>query len=136
MGLFDGLFKSSSENTTSSGIKGDLLEFLKQVDKLYMESYSLKSTRDIAHYLSPNCARKLSLVICSINARYFGDAKYRRTNWSCVSNDGDTIVIRKEVKFDNVKVAGRLSIAVADNYNEVWTVKKDKSYIVLSIAAA
>lgn len=136
MGLFSGIFGSSEKNTTNNGISKELISFLKQVDGLYMESYSLKSTRDIAKFLTPAYRHKLTSVICSINTRYFGDEKYRKTTWSLISEENDCIKIGKDVKFDNVKVAGKLSIAVASNYKEVWTVIKNSSYLVDNIQAA
>lgn len=136
MGLFAGLFGASDKNTTASGVSKDLMNFLKQVDELYMASYSLKSTRDIAKFLTPACRHKLTTVICSINTRYFGDEKYRRTTWSLLEEQSDCYKISKDVKFDNVKVAGKLSIQVASNYKEVWTIMKGNGYLVDSIQAA
>lgn len=136
MGLFGGLFGSSDKNTTTNGLPKDLTTFLKQVDGLYMASYSLKSTRDIARFLTPAYRHKLTTVICGINARYFGDEKYRRTTWSLVSEEPDRYVVNKDVKFDNVKVAGKLAIQVASDYKETWTVIKGSNYLVDSIKAA
>lgn len=136
MGLFGGLFGASEKNTKTDGLPKELTTFLKQVDSLYMASYSLKSTRDIAKFLTPAYRHKLTTVICGINTRYFGDEKYRRTTWSLVSEESDKYVVSKDVKFDNVKVAGKLSIQVASDYKEVWTIVKGGSYLVDSIKAA
>ncbi|WP_289751780.1 hypothetical protein [Bacteroides acidifaciens] len=71
-----------------------------------------------------------------MNTRYFGDAKFRNTKW-IKENEGDGIVIRKEVTFDNVHIAGSLSIAVASNYKERWTIIQDgRDYRVARIAMA
>lgn len=136
MSLFSGLFGSSEKNTTVNGISKDLITFLKQVDTLYMESYTLKSTRDVAKFLTPTCRHKLTTVVCSMTTRYFGDEKYRKTTWSLVGDYGDKMEISKDVVFDKVKVAGKLSIQVATNYREVWTIIKGSSYLVDSIQIA
>lgn len=136
MGLFSGIFGSPDKNTSASGVPKDLINFLKQVDELYMASYSLKSTRDIARFLTPACRHKLSTVICSINTRYFGDEKYRRTTWSLLEEQPNCYRISKDVKFDHVKVAGKLSIQVASDYKEVWTIAKGSGFLVDSIQAA
>lgn len=134
MGLFGKLFKSD-DNTSTSGIKGDLVAFLKQVDELYMEAYSAKSTRNIAHYMTPQYARTFSNIVTSVNVKYFGDSKYRHTNWSLVSQEDNKIKVKKEVTFDKVKVAGKLAISVATDYSEVWTIVSTSKYLVSEIKA-
>lgn len=130
MGLFD-IFKSSSTGTKAVDIDRELLNYLKEVDELYMAAYQLKSTRDVAKYLTRECAARLSSAVCSVNVRYFGEPKYRTTVWI---NEGDAnglVNIRKEVTFDNLKIAGKLAIAIASDYTERWVVKKNgKSFVV------
>lgn len=123
MGLFD-IFKSSAEGTKSIDVDRELLNYLKQVDELYMKSYSLKSTRDISKYLTRECAGRLSSSVCSVNVRYFGETKYRTTVWINENiKDKSLISIRKEVAFDNLKIAGKLAIAIASDYTERWIIK-------------
>lgn len=130
MGLFD-VFKSSSTGTKAVDIDRELLTYLKEVDELYMAAYQLKSTRDVSKYLTRECAARLSSAVCSVNVRYFGEPKYRTTVWI---NEGDvngSVNIRKEVTFDNLKIAGKLAIAIASDYTERWVVKRNgKSFVV------
>lgn len=130
MGLFD-IFKSSSTGTKSVDIDRELLNYLKQVDELYMAAYQLKSTRDISKFLTRECAARLSSTVCSVNVRYFGEPKYRTTVW-INEGDGEGIFnIRKEVTFDNLKIAGKLAIAIASDYTERWVVKKEGNRFVV-----
>ena len=132
MGLFD-VFKSTPKGVQAKNIDSHLLQFLKNVDELYMAAYQLKSTKDISKYLSRECAARLSSSVCSVNVRYFGEPKYRNTVWI---NEGDTngiISIRKEVTFDNIKIAGKLAIAIASDYTERWLVNSNDKLVVEKI---
>lgn len=134
MSIFGGFFKPVK--STAVGIPSNLAEFLNNVDSLYMEAYQLKSTKNVARFLTREAAGRLQAAVCSMNTRYFGDAKFRNTKWT-KENEGDGIVILKEVTFDNVHIAGSLSIAVASNYKERWTIIQDgRDYRVARIAMA
>lgn len=134
MGLFGGFFKPVKSQAV--GVPSGLVDFLNEVDSLYMEAYQLKSTKNVAKFLTREAAGRLQAAVCSMNTRYFGDAKFRNTKW-VKEGDGDSIVILKEVTFDNVHIAGSLSIAVASNYKERWTiVKEGRDYRVARIAMA
>ena len=134
MGLFGGFFKPVKPQAI--GVPSGLVDFLNEVDTLYMEAYQLKSTKNVAKFLTRDAAGRLQAAVCSMNTRYFGDAKFRKTKW-VKEVDDDNIVILKEVTFDNVHIAGSLSIAVASNYKERWTVVKEgMSYRVAKIAMA
>lgn len=134
MSIFGGFFKPVK--STAVGIPSNLAEFLNNVDSLYMEAYQLKSTKNVARFLTREAAGRLQAAVCSMNTRYFGDAKFRNTKW-IKENEGDGIVILKEVTFDNVHIAGSLSIAVASNYKERWTIIQDgRDYRVARIAMA
>lgn len=130
MGLFD-VFKSSSTGTKAVDIDRELLTYLKEVDELYMAAYQLKSTRDVSKHLTRECAARLSSAVCSVNVRYFGEPKYRTTVWINEGDANGSVNIRKEVTFDNLKIAGKLAIAIASDYTERWVVKKNgKSFVV------
>lgn len=129
MGFFD-VFKSSPKGVKAKNIDRELLEFLKKVDELYMVSYQLKSTKDISRYLSRDCAARLSSTVCSVNVRYFGESKYRNTVWINEGVADGIITIRKEVTFDNIKIAGKLAIAIASDYTERWLVSSRDRLIV------
>ena len=48
------------------------------------------------------------------------------------SQTPDICVIRKEVTFDKVRIAGSLQVAVADNYKERWIVlMEDNKFTVV-----
>lgn len=134
MGVFASFFKPVK--STAVGLPSGLSDFLNQVDSLYMEAYQLKSTKNISKYLTREAAGRLQAAVCSMNTRYFGDAKFRNTKWSKETDGGgDDIIVLKEVTFDSVHIAGSLSIAVASNYKERWTVtKQGKEYRVARIA--
>lgn len=134
MALFGGFFKPVK--STAVGVPSGLVDFLNQVDSLYMEAYQLKTTKNVAKFLTREAAGRLQAAVCSMNTRYFGDAKFRNTKWT-KEGDGEQIVILKEVTFDNVHIAGSLSIAVASNYKERWTiVQQGREYRVARIAMA
>lgn len=125
MGLFD-VFKSSDKGTKAVDVDRELLTYLKQVDELYMAAYQLKSTRDVSRYLTRDCAARLSSAVCSINVRYFGEPKYRNTVWINEGVVDGAINLRKEVTFENLRIAGKLAISIASDYTEKWIVKKDE----------
>jgi len=124
-------FLSSSTSEASDKLPGKLVSFLTTADALYMEAYALKSAKDVSKYLSRGCAQKLQSAVCSVNARYFGDEKYRHTIWNKERDmDGGSIIF-KTVTFDKVKIAGKLSINIATDYQERWYIVEDNNkYIV------
>lgn len=124
-------FLSSNTSEASDKLPGKLVQFLNTVDTLYMEAYTLKSAKDISKYLSRGCAQKLQSAVCSINARYFGDEKFRHTTWSKEREEVDRTIILKTVVFDKVKIAGKLSINIATDYEERWYILTDNSKYVV-----
>ena len=130
MGLLSSFFKTSKPEAI--GISGKLLSFLTEVDTLYMEAYALKSIRRIGNSLSRDCALRLQSSVLSTHTRYFGDDKYRHTKWTKESETSNTVCVRKEVKFDNIKIAGRLSIAVATDYVERWHISLNGNTFVVT----
>lgn len=133
MGLFGSFFKPIK--TKSVDIPDGLMEFLNEVDALYMQAYQLKSTRNVAKFLTREAACRLQSAVCSMNCRYFGDAKFRNTKWTKEKEDGN-ITILKEVTFDNVHIAGNLSISVASPYKERWVISREGNCYKVSIISS
>lgn len=111
-------FRKAEEDSVSK----DLVSFLNQVDTLYMQAYTTKSTRVLKSYISRDCAVKLSSSIFTYNTRHFGTDKFRTTVWSIVKQEGAILLVRKDVTFDKVKIGKNVKMSVADNYSEHWVV--------------
>lgn len=97
-----------------------------------MLSYVSKSIRPLEKYMSRECVVKVSRAIYSSPRRYFGAPKFRDTAWSLIECKNGCCVIRKEVKFDAIKLKGGLSCPVSNDYNEVWCM--DNNYVITDIS--
>lgn len=135
MGIFSNLFKSNdtrSNKRDNSIVDDNLFTFLVETDKLYMEAQIQRTMMKIAPRLERSLFVKLqNKVNSSLRPAYFGDEKFRKTEWSEVEKEDNAIYIQKDVKFDKVNVGGKLSISVSENYIEVWTVVKNNNTFVL-----
>lgn len=114
MGIFN-LFNNA--NKLSRGT----IEYLNKVDLEYMRAYATKTTRNLHQYFDRDCIVKVSRLVLASNSRYFGAEKFRKTTWTIESSNETEKVIRKRVEFDKVRVCSALSIDVAENYCELWT---------------
>jgi hypothetical protein len=57
-----------------------------------------------------------------VGSRYFGAAKFRDTKWLLEQETNGTLIIRKEVYFDKINIAGAMKVAVANDYVEKWVI--------------
>lgn len=117
-----------------SGLSKKLIKYLTMVDELYMRAYGIRTSRALYDYLSTEAIQKVNKAIFQLGGRYFGTAKFRSTTWSIISEMGTTLILLKDVKFDKVRVGSTISVAVADNYSEEWTVdlsNKDKPIVTM-----
>ena len=115
-----------------------LVDHLNEVDEKYMRAFSTRSMREVSDNLSRECAIKVSRSVFAVGSnRYFGAPKFRKTFWTAVSRCGDVLQVMKDVHFDSVRVGSTLSIGVAADYKEVWTVDVSGSRpIVTDISGA
>ena len=103
-----------------STLKREHIDFLNTVDYEYMRAYAVKSTTRLNKYLSRECAVEIGRAVYSINSKYFGSEKFRDTTWTLITQSTNLLVVLKEVEFSKVRVAGSLSLTVADDYKEIW----------------
>lgn len=114
-----------------------LVSHLDKVDAAYMNAYTIKSMRGIQPYLTPECANKIARKVYSAKNVYFGAPKFRRTEWTLIRDENNQKHILKDVRFDKIKLGARLSLNVANDYQETWIVQKIQSkYVVLDIIGA
>ena len=128
MGLFSIFKKNQEDGSMSSHLRG----VLETVDELYMEAHATKSTKQLQAYLSRDCLVKVSQSVYSIGTRYFAAPKFRNTKWTILENVDDVLKIEKDVVFDKVLVGGKVSVAVANSYREIWTVDTSKRNVVIT----
>lgn len=115
------LFSRKAAN--GSAVQSKLVDYLNSVDEAYMSAYATKTMRQLQACVSRECAVKVSRSVFGAVNRYFGAPKFRSTTWAKVSDDGDTIKLLKDVKFDTVKIGAALNVGVAEDYQEYWTVR-------------
>ena len=112
----------------SPGLSSSLIRHLNEVDELYMHAYGIKTTHALYPYLSVECVQVVNRYVFQLGGRYFGSPKFRDTEWTLLEQAGSILTLLKEVTFDKVRVGRAVSVAVADNYSEEWTVDvSDKS---------
>lgn len=119
-----------------SALSRDTISFLSQADLAYMRSYATMTVRDLQLYTTRECALKILRKVHSEPNRYFGSPKFRKTGWEMLSESGDMVEIKKTVNFDSVRIGSALSIEVADDYTEIWSLRKlNKKWVVFNIRA-
>lgn len=132
MGLFSALFKKEKGDILQRG----LVDFLNDVDGKYMESYATKSTKKLRDVMSEDCLYKVASWIYQYNVRYFSTDKFRTTTWTKVGIQDGFDLIRKDVTFSKVKVAGDIRMGLADDYSEIWLVDcANSKRLVLDISS-
>lgn len=99
-----------------------LVRYLTEIDKVYMSAYSARSTRALVPYMTSNALNQVASYVHTLGGRYFGSPKFRDTEWRLIGVDGSDYIIKKTVTFDKVSVGIGLTIGVADDYSELWTV--------------
>lgn len=120
------LFEENEELSKSQ------IDYLNEIDLEYMRAYSTRTLRYIEKYFTRDCLIKVSSYIHGMGSCYFASSKFRNTKWILESQTPDICVIRKEVTFDKVRIAGSLQVAVADNYKERWIVlMEDNKFTVV-----
>lgn len=114
-------------------LKRPLVAYLNKVDDEYITAFNIKSMRNLSKYLTRECQVKVLQRISCNNNRYFGSSKFRHTEWSRVKSiDPEAIVVKKVVVFDKIGVAGPVSMNVANDYKEIWTMVKYGSSLLVS----
>lgn len=106
-----------------------MIAYLNEVDLEYMRAYAMKTTRHLQKYVDRDCALKVSREVLACRSRYFGAEKFRKTTWTIESSNDVEQVIRKQVVFDQVRVCSSLTIDVAENYCELWTLARKDNII-------
>lgn len=134
-----GLFKCFNKKSDSPGLHKKLFAHLDEVDEVYMRAYATRSLKQLRGFVSHECADKVGRVVFSqgINSRYFGAPKFRKTVWSVIEQRDNVLKVLKDVTFDSVRVGSILSVGVARDYKEYWTVQvSDDGFNVTDISAA
>lgn len=129
--MFAKLFKCKHSASQKPRLPEELENFLNQVDLEYMRSFDTKSTKKLVQYLRRDCYLKVSTRVYSAPDRYFGNEKFRDTNWQVTDVQGDQASITKTVTFDKIRV-GLSKLSVAEDYTETWLVDT-KALLVLDI---
>lgn len=132
-----GLFALFSKKESDGSIPSSLRSFLDDADTEYMRAFSTRSIRQLQNYVSRECAVKLSRVIFSGVNRYFGAPKFRNTAWQLQESKEGLLIVEKDVKFDSVRIGATLSVGVATDYKERWTVSvKEGRAVIVDISSA
>lgn len=109
--------------------------FLNKVDEAYMRAFSTKGVKALMDYMSPECLSKVRTWVYTTNIRYFGAEKFRTTTWEVLTEKNGILSLRKTVVFAKVKVTNRMSMKVAEDYEEVWRVDTNAGLRVVDIYA-
>lgn len=115
------LFGKKKKN--NSGIPDDILEFLQEADKRYIQAFETRSIAVLKDYFSRKCMVKMSsMVVNQASSRYFGSDKFRTTSWVVLQKEGEFDVFKKVVEYESIKVHGSLGMKMSQDYDEKWCV--------------
>ena len=113
-----------------------VIKFLNEADDALMRAYYTKDISVVAEYMTRDLLDYMSEELSThddLTAK-FGLAKYRIRNWTILDEQGDVIVVHKEVSHKDVRIKGMISIPVGDRISEEWYVHSDRnSYLIFDI---
>lgn len=115
------------------GIPGDILGFLDEADKLYIKAFETRSIRVLKDYFSKDlCMRLASTIVAEGASRYFGNEKFRLTEWKPIQVSESEGIYEKSVVYDSVKVAGSFNLKVSTDYVEQWKISITPDELMVS----
>ncbi len=102
------------------------MRFLEKADDAYIKAFQFRVLGDFPTYATEDVTRFLQKQILYYNTKLWGTKEYRIRNWEIVSSEGKEIVVRKELKFKNIKL-GHTLVTMGDECVEYWKILVDNN---------
>lgn len=108
-----------------------VIKFLEEADDRYISAFETRSIGLLRGYFSRNCCQTISCwIVAEASSRFFGNKKYRKTEWKLVEQDGPIQVYLKSVIYKTIHIGLFKTMKVSEDYNETWVVDTDSDCVV------
>ena len=116
------------------GYKG-LIDFLEEADDAYILSHQTKQISYFSRYACDSVCTDLLDLMRSQESKLFGTKSYRERTWSVLSEEGESILVKKELTHKHVKIRKGVHVAIGEDMKEHWRIRRVKdSFTVMEIA--
>lgn len=121
------MFGFGKKDKNESGkIPSKLADFLEAADIKYMDAFNTRNHMLLKDHFTRECAIHLSVAIREIGCtRNFMTEKVRDTVWTILSENNDTIEIKKEVTYKEFRCWSTTKQKFGVDYSESWLLIKD-----------
>jgi|GEM_PF-2435411 len=127
--------RSPPDVNLSQTQKDKLIAFLEEADNAYIRAYQYRLLGELIQYTTRDLAIEMQQKITYYNDKIWATSAHRQRTWTIISTDGQTITVRKELTFKNVKY-GKMLVKIGDDCVEYWKVifdNLDKRYKIQEI---